>query len=68
MLQNVTFCYVLAVFSVDRLIRDPVAEFGRLRRLGRILVVSGHAGSDAGIGGMGDSYPDLVDAAWAYPC
>jgi hypothetical protein len=23
---------------------------------------------NAGIGAFGDSYPDLVDAAWAIPC
>jgi hypothetical protein len=67
MLQNVTFCYVFVFFSVDRLSRDPVAEFGRLGRLGCILMVAGHA-VYAGIGGVGDSYPDLVDAAWANPC
>jgi hypothetical protein len=40
MLQNVTFCYVFTVFSVDPFSRDAVAELGRL---GRILLVAGHA-------------------------
>jgi hypothetical protein len=46
MLRSVTFS---RFFSVDRLIRDPVAEFGRL---GRILPVAGHV-VYAGIAGWG---------------
>jgi hypothetical protein len=68
MLQNVTFCYVFAVFSVDWLNRDPVAELGGWLHRGRISPVAAGFVCRAGIGGMGDSYPDLVDADWAIPC
>jgi hypothetical protein len=52
MLQNVTFCYVLEFFSVDRLIRGAAI---RLRSLA-VLAVSVW---NAGIGGMGDSSGSL---------
>jgi hypothetical protein len=70
--ENVTKCYIVlrfrVFFSADRLRRDPIAKFGRLGRLGCILLITGHVVWSAGIGGVGDSYPHLVGADWAYPC
>jgi hypothetical protein len=68
MLRSVTFS---RFFAADRMIRW--AEIGPLSLAvcgagGRVLLVAGHDVRSAGIGGMGDSYPDLVDAAWANPC
>jgi hypothetical protein len=50
MLQNVTFCYVFAFFSVDRLIRDPVAGVGR----------SGDGGAFCWLWGKGFGMPALA--------
>jgi hypothetical protein len=59
MLQNVTFCYVFAVFSVGWLNRDPVAEFGGLLHRGRISPVAAVSGWNAGIAGWGTATRQL---------
>jgi hypothetical protein len=57
MLQNVTFCYVFAFFSVGRVVASR-AVFAR----------GGGVFLERRKWRGGDSYPDLVGADWAYPC